>query len=82
MYIVNNGEAFQTNDSSISRLKVSAIKFYGENVVGLHYTAHDVGNTEIRIGVGLTNYVTDIHTNSNEMIISFYLTESVSLTII
>ena len=30
MYIVNNGEAFQTNDSSISRLKVSAINFYGE----------------------------------------------------
>ena len=27
---VNNGEAFQTNDSSISRLKVSAINFYGE----------------------------------------------------
>ena len=30
MLSANNGEAFQTNDSSISRLKVSAINFYGE----------------------------------------------------
>ena len=71
MYIVNNGEAFQTNDSSISRLKVSAIKFYGENVVGLHYTAPNVGNTWIRIGVGLTNCVADIHEYRNEMITLF-----------
>ena len=39
-----------------------------ENVVGLHYTAPNVGNTWIRIGVGLTNCVTDIHEYRNEMI--------------
>ena len=34
-----------------------------ENVVGLHYTAPDVGSTKIFTGVGLTNYIADTYIN-------------------
>ena len=42
-----------------------------ENVVGLHYTAPDVGSTKIFTGVGLTNYVTDMYINVNEIVIIY-----------